>query len=76
LFSTNHKDIGILYLIYGLFAALIGTAFSIAMRIELSSPGLLLFKNAEQAYNISISAHGLMMIFFFVMPILIGAAGN
>jgi len=46
------------------------------MRIELSSPGLLLFKNAEQAYNISISAHGLIMIFFFVMPILIGAAGN
>ena len=76
LFSTNHKDIGVLYLIYGLFAALLGTAFSIAMRIELSSPGLLIFKNAEQAYNISISAHGLIMIFYFVMPVLIGAAGN
>lgn len=76
LFSTNAKDIAVLYLIFGLFAGLVGTSFSIIMRWELGAPGEQILAGNYQLYNVLITAHGLLMIFFFVMPLLIGFFGN
>jgi len=76
--STNAKDIGILYLIIGFFSALIGTSLSMLIRIELSNPGIQYINSDKYGtiYNNLISAHGLIMIFFFLMPSLIGGFGN
>lgn len=76
--STNAKDIGILYIIFGLFAALVGTSLSMLIRIELSAPGVQYINSDKYGtiYNNIISAHGLIMIFFFLMPALIGGMGN
>jgi len=76
LFSTNHKDIGTLYIIFAICAGLIGGIFSIIMRINLMTPGDPLFHNDHQLYNVIITAHGLIMVFFLVMPALIGGFGN
>ena len=73
--STNHKDIGTLYLILALTAGVIGAALSIAMRMELQAPGLQWFANPS-AYNVFVTAHGLIMVFFVIMPALIGGFGN
>jgi cytochrome c oxidase subunit 1 len=73
--STNHKDIGTLYLFFSVFAALIGVAFSMWMRLELAHPGMEYVKDGQQ-WNVMITAHGLIMIFFVVMPGLIGGFGN
>jgi cytochrome c oxidase subunit 1 len=75
LFSTNHKDIGTLYLIFSVIAACVGVALSVLMRMELQSPGLQFFASG-QAWNAVVSAHGLIMVFFVVMPALIGGFGN
>ena len=74
-FSTNHKDIGTLYIIFALIAGLIGGFFSLLMRAELASPGLDIVADG-QAWNVIITAHGLLMVFFVVMPALIGGFGN
>ena len=74
-FSTNHKDIGTLYIIFALVAGLIGGFFSLIMRAELASPGLDIVADG-QAWNVIITAHGLLMVFFVVMPALIGGFGN
>ena len=71
--SCNHKDIGTLYIIFGTFAGVLGTSLSFLIRLSLSSPGLYFSGNI---YNMLITLHGLIMIFFFVMPILIGGYGN
>ncbi len=83
LMSTNHKDIGTLYLIFAIVAGLIGGALSVAMRMELQEPGIQIFTHlsaspdeARQLFNVFVSAHGLIMIFFMVMPALIGGFGN
>jgi cytochrome c oxidase subunit 1 len=73
--SSNAKDIGSLYLIFALFSGLLGTAFSVLIRIELSGPGVQYISD-NQLYNSIITAHALLMIFFMVMPALIGGFGN
>jgi cytochrome c oxidase subunit 1 len=75
LYSTNHKDIGTMYLVFAIMAGLIGGALSVAMRMELQEPGLQYFPNGHM-FNVLVSAHGLIMIFFTVMPALIGGFGN
>jgi len=74
-YSTNHKDIGTLYLIFGIISGIIGGTLSFYMRAELAAPGIQVFES-EQAYNVFFSMHGLIMIFFMVMPALIGGFGN
>jgi cytochrome c oxidase subunit 1 len=74
-FSSNAKDIGTLYLIFALFSGLVGTAFSVLIRLELSGPGVQYISD-NQLYNSVITAHAIVMIFFMVMPALIGGFGN
>jgi cytochrome c oxidase subunit 1 len=73
--SSNAKDIGTLYLIFALFSGLLGTAFSVLIRLELSGPGVQYIAD-NQLYNSIITAHAILMIFFMVMPALIGGFGN
>src|ERR1700741_2720995 len=74
-YSTNHKDIGTMYLVFAIVAGVVGATMSVAMRAELHSPGLQVFHDAHQ-FNVFTTAHGLIMIFFMVMPALIGGFGN
>src|SRR5262245_66631202 len=72
LYSTNHKDIGTMYLAFAVVAGLIGGALSVLMRMELEEPGLQIFANGH-TYNVVVAGHALIMIFFTIMPALIGA---
>ena len=74
--STNHKDIGTLYIIYAVVAGLIGAAFSIGLRMELMEPGDQYFGGNYQLYNVFLTAHAFFMVFFLIMPGLIGGFGN
>ena len=73
--SSNAKDIGTLYLIFALFSGLLGTAFSVLIRLELSGPGVQYIAD-NQLYNSIITAHAIIMIFFMIMPAMIGGFGN
>ncbi len=76
LFSTNHKDIGTMYLTFAVCAGLIGGIMSLLFRLELMNPGDQVLGGDYQFFNVLISAHGLVMVFFMIMPAFIGGFGN
>lgn len=74
LFTTSHKVVGVFYFYLALWSGLLGTSFSMIIRLELSSPGT--FFGSGQFYNSVITLHALLMIFFLVMPAIVGGFGN
>ena len=74
-YSTNHKDIGTMYIVVSIIAALIGGGMSFIIRLELMEPGIQ-FVEDFQFYNVLVTAHGFLMVFFVVMPAMIGGFGN
>ena len=80
LYSTNHKDIGTMYLVLAVVASLVGGFLSFLIRLELGDPGVQVFnelsEDPKQFYNVTVTAHALLMVFFVVMPALIGGFGN
>ena len=75
LYSTNHKDIGTMYLVFAIVAGLVGGFLSIMMRLELQEPGMQVFADPH-VFNVFVTGHGLIMVFFMVMPAMIGGFGN
>jgi cytochrome c oxidase subunit I len=73
--STNHKDIGTMYLLFAIMGGIIGGFLSVMMRMELQEPGLQYFANGHM-FNVFVTGHGLIMVFFMVMPAMIGGFGN
>ena len=82
LYSTNHKDIGTMYLIFAVVFGIVGGLLSVLMRMELMLPGFEFIPwltggtGTEQTFNVFVTGHGLIMVFFMVMPAFIGGFGN
>jgi len=76
LMSTNHKDIGSMYIIFAIIAGLVGGLFSVLFRLQLAHPGSNFLGGDHQFYNVLITAHALIMVFFMIMPALFGGFGN
>ncbi|MFP6731781.1 MAG: cbb3-type cytochrome c oxidase subunit I, partial [Alphaproteobacteria bacterium] len=76
LYSTNHKDIGTMYLVFAIIMGIVGGILSLLFRLELQAPGMQFFGDNYQFFNVLVSAHGLIMVFFMVMPAFIGGFGN
>jgi len=74
-YSTNHKDIGTMYLVFAICAGLVGGFLSMMMRAELAEPGMQIFANPH-TFNVFVTGHGLIMVFFMIMPAMIGGFGN
>ncbi len=74
-YSTNHKDIGMMYLWFAIFSGCLGGFLSVMMRMELMEPGMQIFSDPH-VFNVFTTAHGLIMVFFMIMPALIGGFGN
>ncbi len=74
-YSTNHKDIGMMYLVFAVVAGIIGAFLSVMMRAELMEPGMQIFGDPH-SYNVFVTSHGLIMVFFMIMPAMIGGFGN
>ena len=74
--TSDHKVIGRLYLVFGFFAAIVGSIFSLVIRLQLTYPGSAVLGESYQLYNVLVTMHAMLMIFMFVMPVLIGGFGN
>jgi heme/copper-type cytochrome/quinol oxidase subunit 1 len=76
LFTTNHKKLGLNYIIFAAFSGLFGTLLSTAIRVELSQPGSLLFNNNSNSYHTVVGMHAIIMVFYLVTPLVFGGFGN
>ncbi|MDX1917420.1 MAG: cytochrome c oxidase subunit I [Rickettsiaceae bacterium] len=76
LFSTNHKDIGIMYIILGIIGGVVGGLFSVGIRTQLSAADMNIVGDNHQFYNVMITAHAVLMVFFMIMPAMFGGFGN
>lgn len=76
LWTTNHKRIGIMYLLFGSLTACLSVLVSVIMRLELSFPGDQVLFGEYQLYNVMVTMHGVLMLFFVVVPIAVGGFGN
>ena len=70
-YSTNHKDIGMMYLVFAVAAGIVGAFLSVMMRAELMEPGMQIFGDPH-SFNVFVTGHGLIMVFFLIMPAMIG----
>lgn len=76
LFSTNAKDIAVLYFIFSLFCGILGSFMSLVLRLELAAPGNQLLMGNHQLFNVIVTAHAVLMVFFLIMPVTMGFFGK